>query len=85
MDERTGFPTEELTELAKNYLASIGCKATTVCEIIDDNKRDGIVLKAIQDGIDRANKNATSNAQRVCLLLATVFSYVAFLLTDFSI
>ena len=69
MDDSTGFPTEELTALAKNYLSSIGCKATTVSEIIDDNKRDGVVLKAIQEGIDRANKQATSNAQRVCLFV----------------
>ena len=69
MDEVTGLPTEELSDLAKNYLSTIGCKATTVSEIIDDNKRDGVVLKGIQEGIDRANKNAASNAQRVCLLL----------------
>lgn len=66
MDENSGYPTQEISPLARDLLAAIGCKATTVSEVIDDKNGNDVVFKAIQEGIDRANKQATSNAQRVC-------------------
>ena len=71
MDESTGFPTDQLSPLACELLATFSCTAATVSEIIDDNKQHDVVFKAIQDGIDRANAVATSNAQRVSLILIT--------------
>ena len=72
MDETTGFPTQEISPLAKDLLGAIGSKATTVSEIIDNKNGNDVVFRAIQEGIDRANKQATSNAQRVCCLLLTL-------------
>eukprot|EP00800_Vazella_pourtalesii_P020730 TRINITY_DN745_c0_g1_i1.p1 TRINITY_DN745_c0_g1~~TRINITY_DN745_c0_g1_i1.p1 ORF type:complete len:737 (+),score=147.28 TRINITY_DN745_c0_g1_i1:72-2282(+) len=76
MDENSGYPTQEISPLARDLLAAIGCKATTVSEVIDDKNGNDVVFKAIQEGIDRANKQATSNAQRInkWSLLDTDFS-----------
>ncbi|XP_078280110.1 long-chain-fatty-acid--CoA ligase ACSBG2 [Rhinoraja longicauda] len=65
----TGEPLDELTEEAIQYCQTIGCKATTVSEIC--SSKDAAVFAAIQEGINRVNEKATSNAQRIqkwCLL-----------------
>ncbi|XP_073688870.1 long-chain-fatty-acid--CoA ligase ACSBG2-like [Garra rufa] len=58
-----GDPTDELTPLAVEYCRQHGVIATKVSEII--NKKEPAIYKAIQEGIDRTNAKATSNAQKV--------------------
>ncbi|XP_053620475.1 very long-chain-fatty-acid--CoA ligase bubblegum isoform X2 [Plodia interpunctella] len=59
----TGAALDELESEAKKWVASLGCKATTISEIY--NSKDPAVHKAIEDGIKRANKQAISNAQKI--------------------
>jgi len=54
-------PTSKLSAPALDWCKRIGSTATCLEDIIE--KRDDKVLKAIQEGIDRANKRATSRAQ----------------------
>ncbi|KAJ8356980.1 hypothetical protein SKAU_G00197740 [Synaphobranchus kaupii] len=63
MNKDTSLPTDELTEEALELCRKLGSSATRVSEIAggQDNK----VNAAIQEGINRANKCATSNAQRI--------------------
>ncbi|KTG01631.1 hypothetical protein cypCar_00047494, partial [Cyprinus carpio] len=58
-----GDPTDELTLLAVDYCQQHGVIASKVSEII--NKKEPAIYKAIQEGIDRVNAKATSNAQRI--------------------
>uniref|UniRef100_A0A8C1LYJ0 long-chain-fatty-acid--CoA ligase n=1 Tax=Cyprinus carpio TaxID=7962 RepID=A0A8C1LYJ0_CYPCA len=58
-----GDPTDELTPLAVEFCRQHGVIASKVSEII--NKKEPAIYKVIQEGIDRVNANATSNAQRV--------------------
>lgn len=58
-----GVPSDDLTPFAIEYCKSIGSKATTVSEIL--STKDEKVMKAIQDGLDRANEHAVSRAQKV--------------------
>uniref|UniRef100_A0A0K2TMK5 long-chain-fatty-acid--CoA ligase n=1 Tax=Lepeophtheirus salmonis TaxID=72036 RepID=A0A0K2TMK5_LEPSM len=64
-----GEPTSELTDSVKKDFKNLGCNYTTVGEILY-HKPPG-VMKAIQKGIDEANKRAISNAAKVkkwCIL-----------------
>lgn len=63
VDEETGEPSDNLTDVALKYCKSIGSEAKTVSEIL--STKDEKVMKAIQEGIDRANAKATSRAQKV--------------------
>ncbi|XP_030047440.1 long-chain-fatty-acid--CoA ligase ACSBG1 [Microcaecilia unicolor] len=74
LDLDTSDPTDHLTQEAIQFCHEAGSRATTVSEIV--RSRDQAVYKAIQDGINRVNANATSNAQRIqkWTLLATDFS-----------
>jgi len=63
INKNTMEPTGELSDAAKDWCRSVGSSATTVEEIL--SKPDGRVMAGIQAGIDRVNKNATSNAQRI--------------------
>lgn len=47
---------------AIEWCQSIGSSASTVTDILTP---DVAVMKAIQDGIDRTNKQSTSNAQKI--------------------
>uniref|UniRef100_A0A673M3C2 long-chain-fatty-acid--CoA ligase n=1 Tax=Sinocyclocheilus rhinocerous TaxID=307959 RepID=A0A673M3C2_9TELE len=58
-----GDPTDELTPLAVEYCRQHGVIASKVSEIV--NKKEPAIYKTIQEGIDRVNAKATSNAQRV--------------------
>uniref|UniRef100_A0A673LR38 long-chain-fatty-acid--CoA ligase n=1 Tax=Sinocyclocheilus rhinocerous TaxID=307959 RepID=A0A673LR38_9TELE len=58
-----GDPTDELTPLAVEFCRQHGVIASKVSEII--NKTEPAIYKVIQEGIDRVNAKATSNAQRV--------------------
>ncbi|XP_062888157.1 long-chain-fatty-acid--CoA ligase ACSBG2 isoform X1 [Mobula hypostoma] len=65
----TGEPQDDLTEEAIQYCQTIGCKATKVSEIY--SSKDAAVFAAIQEGINRVNEKALSNAQRIqkwCIL-----------------
>ena len=63
VDLHTGEPKDELTAHAKSLLEQMGSTSTTVSEILGTH--DIVVNEAIRDGIQRANKHAISNAQRV--------------------
>ncbi|XP_053091882.1 long-chain-fatty-acid--CoA ligase ACSBG2 isoform X1 [Pangasianodon hypophthalmus] len=59
----TGAPEDELTPEAVDWCRKLGSSSTRVSEICGG--RDRLVHAAIQDGINRVNENATSNAQRI--------------------
>ena len=63
MDVETGEPSDKLTDVALKFCKSVGSEATTVSEIL--STKDEKIMKAIQDGVDRANKKAVSRAQKV--------------------
>nr|XP_015198936.1 PREDICTED: long-chain-fatty-acid--CoA ligase ACSBG1 [Lepisosteus oculatus] len=59
----TTEPTDELSLEAVEFCQQVGSQATKVSDIIGG--RDKAVYQAIQEGIERVNKRATSNAQRI--------------------
>ena len=63
VDAESGEPSDELTEASVQLCQAWGSSGTKVSEILASN--DEIVMKAIQDGIDRANAKAVSRAQKV--------------------
>jgi long-chain-fatty-acid--CoA ligase ACSBG len=63
MDPDTGAPKDELQKDTVKWLESLGLKYTKLSEVLAAGP-DKTVLKAIQDGIDRANKSSISNAQK---------------------
>lgn len=56
-------PTEELSPEAVEFCKQLGSQATKVSDIIGGKDKE--VYQAIQDGINRVNSAATSNAQRI--------------------
>ena len=56
-------PLPQLTKAAQIWCKEQGSNATTINQILDG--RDESVLKAIQAGIDKANKKAISRAQYI--------------------
>ncbi|XP_069480515.1 long-chain-fatty-acid--CoA ligase ACSBG1 isoform X2 [Ambystoma mexicanum] len=63
LDPETSEPTDCLTPEAVQFCLDVGSKATKVSEIVE--QRDRAIYQAIQDGINRVNAQATSNAQRI--------------------
>merc|ERR1712226_844530 len=63
VDPDSMVPKDELTDPAKDWVKLQGSNATRVSQILDT--KDEKVLQGIQNGIDRANKRAPSNAQRI--------------------
>nr|CAD7446791.1 unnamed protein product [Timema bartmani] len=59
----TGEALDEVTSEVKDWLTSLGSKASTVSQILEENSEK--VMATIQQGIDRANTKAISNAQKV--------------------
>ena len=57
------MPTDELTAEAVEVCQRLGSSATRVSEVCGG--RDRAVHAAIQEGINRVNERAASNAQRV--------------------
>ena len=57
------MPTNSLTPEAVEWCRSVGSNATNVTDILSGP--DSKVLKAVQEGIDKANKMATSRAALV--------------------
>ena len=72
-------PTQELAQAAADWCREIGAEN---CKTIDDvlrtksSKDSAKIVRAIQQGIDRVNERATSNAQRIrkWIMLKTDFS-----------
>lgn len=63
MDLNTAEPLDTLAPLAKQAITLLGSHCTTVSEVIAN--KDQAVFSAINEGLERANKHATSNAQKV--------------------
>ena len=66
MDQDTGEPLDTLSPLAKAAIEQLGSRCTTVSGVIDS--KDRAVFSAISEGLERANKHAISNAQKVVVL-----------------
>lgn len=60
----TGEPRDELAAETLKWIDSMDLKYTTLSEIIAAGP-DEKVVQALQHGIDRANRNAISNAQKI--------------------
>ncbi|KAF5911504.1 hypothetical protein HPG69_000796 [Diceros bicornis minor] len=58
LDPDTSDPTDNLTEQAVEFCRRVGSKATTVSEIV--GRKDEAVYQAIEEGIQRVNKNAAA-------------------------
>ncbi|XP_015241709.1 long-chain-fatty-acid--CoA ligase ACSBG2 isoform X2 [Cyprinodon tularosa] len=63
VNPETGDPQDELTPEAVELCRRLGSNATRVSEVAGG--RDRAVHAAIQEGINRVNEKATSNAQRI--------------------
>ncbi|XP_066499586.1 long-chain-fatty-acid--CoA ligase ACSBG2 isoform X1 [Hoplias malabaricus] len=59
----TGVPEDELTPEAVEFCRKLGSSSTRVSDIAGG--KDRLVHTAIQEGINRVNEKATSNAQRI--------------------
>ena len=79
MDLNTAEPLDALAPLARQALEQLGSHCTTVSGVI--SSRDQAVFTAITEGLERANKLATSNAQKV----TNMFSVTNILLRRTSI
>lgn len=75
MDDN-GEPTDELSPEALDFCQQHSVTATKVSEIISN--KEPAIYKAIQEGLERVNARATSNAQKVqkWLILERDFSVV---------
>ncbi|KAG5887359.1 hypothetical protein JTB14_018374 [Gonioctena quinquepunctata] len=76
VDADTGVPNDRLLSSVQKWLATLGCPATTVKEVLEAGP-DQKLLDALNEGIERVNQQATSNAQKIRKL--------ALLPADFSI
>ena len=65
-DDKTGLPTDQLSESAIIECRLAGSAATTVTDIIQ-GRGDANVLKLIKRGIDEANKKAIAKPHKVQL------------------
>lgn len=63
VNAETGDPEDELTPEAVELCRNLGSNATRVSNIAGG--RDRTIHAAIQEGINRVNEKATSNAQRI--------------------
>lgn len=63
MDPNTGVPSDDLDPAAVKLISDLGSTATKVSQVIETH--DKAVYAAIQQGIDRANEEAISNASKV--------------------
>ncbi len=63
VNPESGDPEDELTPDAVEFCRRLGSNATRVSELAGG--RDRAIHAAIQDGINRVNEKATSNAQRI--------------------
>nr|XP_033792808.1 long-chain-fatty-acid--CoA ligase ACSBG2-like isoform X2 [Geotrypetes seraphini]XP_033792818.1 long-chain-fatty-acid--CoA ligase ACSBG2-like isoform X2 [Geotrypetes seraphini]XP_033792826.1 long-chain-fatty-acid--CoA ligase ACSBG2-like isoform X2 [Geotrypetes seraphini] len=63
IDRKTGEPQDELNLEAVQFCQELGSRATRVSEVI--GSKDPVIYKAIQEGIERVNERAVSNAQKI--------------------
>ncbi|XP_069864369.1 long-chain-fatty-acid--CoA ligase ACSBG2 [Dipodomys merriami] len=63
MDQKSGEPLDNLSWDAIDFCQSVGSQAKTVRDIV--GQQDPLVYKAIQQGINAVNREATSNAQKI--------------------
>lgn len=63
MNAESAVPEDELTPEAIEFCRRLGSDATRVSEITGSKDRE--IHAAIQEGINRVNEKATSNAQRI--------------------
>ncbi|KAL7836678.1 hypothetical protein AOLI_G00279620 [Acnodon oligacanthus] len=61
--DENGDPTDELSLLVVEFCRQRGVIASKVSEIV--NNKEPAIYKAIQEGVDKVNAKATSNAQKV--------------------
>lgn len=64
VDAETGTPLDTLSPSVKKWLSDLGCPADTVTELLKAGPDDRLIA-AINEGMDRVNQQATSNAQRI--------------------
>lgn len=60
----TGAPLDDLAMETLKWLDSLDLKYTKLTEILNAGP-DPIVMQALQSGVDKANRNAISNAQKI--------------------
>lgn len=63
LDPDTSDPTDNLTEQAIEFCQRVGSMATTASDIV--GKRDPAVYRAIEEGIQRVNRNAAARPHHV--------------------
>lgn len=63
VDAETGAPLDQLTKEVKDWSRSLGCEVNTVTEVL--SKPNPQMYAAIQEGFDRVNAQAVSNAQKI--------------------
>ena len=68
----TGKPLDTLTSQAQQYIKDLGSRNTKVSEII--GPKDQAVFTAIQEGLDKVNESATSQAKRVGIMYCSLLS-----------
>ena len=76
-DAETMEPKEDLTQASKDWCTEVAkVKVTTLQEILTPGETHEKVMKSIQDGIDKVNAQAVSNAQKIqkWTILPTDFS-----------
>ncbi len=76
-DPDTTEPKEELTSAAVDWCKEVaGVKVKTIKDVLTPGPDHEKIMKAIQEGIDRTNDQAVSNAQRIqkWTILPTDFS-----------
>lgn len=64
VEPETAAPLDQLLPSVQEWLKNLQCPATTVTEVLK-NGPDKRLLDAIQEGINRVNEKATSNAQKI--------------------
>ncbi|XP_050542997.1 long-chain-fatty-acid--CoA ligase ACSBG2-like isoform X2 [Daktulosphaira vitifoliae] len=75
INPETTEPLDDLTPEVITWLKSLSCQYTKVSEVIANKPKE--VMEAVQKGLDKANKKAVSNAQKV--------QKFAFIPVDFSL
>ena len=76
MDPNTGVPSDDLDPAAVKLISALGSDATKVSQVVKTH--DKAVYAAIQEGIDKANEEAISNAAKV----QTALTWLRILIKD---
>ena len=76
MDPKTREFLDTLTPKAQQMIQALGSHSTKVSEILQ--KEDRAVFTGIQEGLDKANEHAISQAQMVRRYTCTVSSWAAY-------